>query len=59
MDATKVRIEELYNDDEHFENFLNVLKSEIETTELLLLMNEISEKLNIRIQRKLWEVLRL
>jgi len=63
MRATKERIEEIYDEDEdegeHFEEFLNLLKAEIEDTELLLLMNEISERLDIRIQRRMWELLRL
>ena len=59
MRATKERIEEIYNEDEHFEEFLNSLKAEIEDTELVLLMTEISERLDIRIQRKMWELLSL
>ena len=61
MRATKERIEEIYNEDEgeHFEEFLNFLTAEIEDTELVLLMNEISERLDIRIQRRMWELLRL
>jgi len=61
MHATKERIEEIYDADEgeHFEEFLNSLKAEIEDTELVLLMNEISEELNIRIQRRMWELLSL
>ncbi|MCD6209733.1 MAG: hypothetical protein J7J01_02355 [Methanophagales archaeon] len=61
MRATKERIEEIYDEDEgeHFEEFLNSLKAEIEDTELVLLMNEISERLDIRIQRKMWELLSL
>ena len=59
--ATKERIEEIYNEDEgeHFEKFLNSLTAEIEDTELVLLMNEISERLDIRVQRRMWELLRL
>ncbi|PXF52450.1 MAG: hypothetical protein C4B56_05985 [Candidatus Methanophagaceae archaeon] len=61
MRATKERIEEIYNEDEgeHFEEFLNSLTAEIEDTELVLLMNEISERLDIRIQRKMRELLSL
>ena len=59
MRATKERIEEIYNEDEHFEKFLNSLNAEIEDTELVLLMTEISERLDIRIQRKMRELLRL
>ena len=59
MRATKERIEEIYNEDEHFEEFLNSLNAEIEDTELVLLMNEISEGLDIRVQRRMWELLRL
>ena len=59
MRATKERIEEIYDEDGHFEEFLNFLKAEIEDTELVLLMNEISEGLDIRVQRKMWELLRL
>ncbi|RLG32018.1 hypothetical protein DRN80_06730, partial [Methanosarcinales archaeon] len=61
MRATKERIEEIYDEDEgeHFEEFLNFLNAEIEDTELVLLMTEISERLDIRIQRKMRELLRL
>ena len=61
MRATKERIEEIYNEDEdeHFEKFLNSLTAEIEDTELVLLMTEISERLDIRIQRKMRELLSL
>ena len=53
--------EEIYNEDEdeHFEKFLNSLTAEIEDTELVLLMTEISERLDIGIQRKMWELLSL
>ena len=62
MRATKERIEEIYDEDEdedegeHFEEFLNSLNAEIEDIELVLLMTEISEGLDIRIQRKMWEL---
>jgi len=61
MRATKERIEEIYDEDEgeHFEEFLNSLNAEIEDTELVLLMTEVSERLDIRIQRKMWELLSL
>ena len=61
MRATKERIEEIYDEDEgeHFEEFLNFLNAEIEDTELVLLMTEISERWDIRIQRKMRELLRL
>jgi len=45
--------------DEHFKEFLNSLKAGIENTELVLLMNEISEGLDIRIQRRMWELISL
>ena len=57
MRATKERVEEIYNEDGHFEKFLNSLTAEIEDTELVLLMNEISKRLDIRIQRRMWELL--
>ena len=61
MRATKERIEEIYDEDEskHFEEFLNFLTAEMEDTELVLLMTEISERLDIRIQRRMWELLSL
>jgi len=57
--ATKRKIEEIYDNKEDLEGFLNSLKAELGDTEIALLMNEISEELDIRIQRKLRELLSL
>ncbi len=59
MKATRDKIEEVYNDDNYFGEFINMLKSDIEPTELVVLMNRISDSLEIQIQRRLWSVLQL
>lgn len=44
--------------EEHLAEFIDWMKAEIENqTELILLMDKISEKLDITVQRKLWELL--
>jgi len=52
-------IEDKYNEGkEHLAEFIDWMKAEIENqTELVLLMDRISEKLDIKVQRKLWELL--
>jgi len=55
--ATKRKMEEIYNKKEDLREFLTFLKAELGDTEIVLLMNEISEELDIRIQKKLWKLL--
>jgi len=55
--ATKGKIERIHNKKEDLREFLTFLKAELGDTEIVLLMNEISEELDIRIQKKLWKLL--